>query len=161
MIRRAVAADAAALLALERSVAEAAHWSDAEYAQILQDDDGAALRRWIFVVVEEEALLGFIVVKLLRAGDVIEAEIENLAVAAGARRRGLGAALCGAAVDGLSEAGARVVELEVRAGNGAAIGLYTGLGFEQTGVRVGYYANPKEDAVLLRFRVQDQQKSAG
>jgi len=153
MIRRAVAADAAALLALERSVDGAAHWSIAEYAQILQvGDEAAALRRWAFVAAEE-ILLGFIVLKLLRVGNETQAEIENLAVAAGARRRGVGAALCRAAVEAAQAAGARLVDLEVRAGNQAAIGLYAGLGFVPAGLRPGYYTNPAEDAVLLEYRL--------
>jgi len=41
----------------------------------------------------------------------------------------------------------------VRAGNQAAIGLYTGLGFKPGGVRPGYYTNPAEDAVLLGYRL--------
>jgi ribosomal-protein-alanine N-acetyltransferase len=159
MIRGAVASDVDALLALERSVPEAAHWSTAEYVQILHPEDHAAtLQRWVFiaegVAEESEAMLGFIVVKLLRAGKQAQAEIENLAVSPTARRRGTGSALCAAALEACSAAGSQCAELEVRAGNRAAIGLYTRLGFEQTGMRTGYYANPKEDAVLLRITLQ-------
>ena len=43
--------------------------------------------------------------------------------------------------------------LEVRAGNRSAIGLYEKLGFEQVGLRHGYYPatgrSPREDAVLM------------
>jgi len=151
MIRRAAAQDAAALLALERSVAEAGHWSVLEYEQILKAaDEEAALWRLIFVAEEKGTLQGFVVGKLLRMGDETQAEIENLAVAPQARRKGLGTALCREALQALRVAGAHVVELEVRVGNSAAIGLYAGLGFEPTGVRRGYYTNPAEDAVLLR-----------
>jgi ribosomal-protein-alanine N-acetyltransferase len=154
IIRRGVAADMDALLALERSVPEAAHWSPAEYVQILHpESQEAALRRWIFVA-EDGELKGFIVVKLLRAGQQMLAEIENLAVSTAARRKGTGSALCTAALEACRAVGARAVELEVRAGNSAAIGLYTRLGFEQTGIRAGYYTHPKEDAVLLRISLQ-------
>jgi len=157
IIRRATAADTDALLALERSVPEAAHWSTAEYVQILHpEENGSALQRWIFVAEEKDALLGFIVIKLLRAGQQTLAEIENLAVSLTARRRGTGSALCTAALEACRAAGAQTAELEVRAGNGAAIGLYMRLGFEQTGQRTGYYANPKEDAVLLRISLQNR-----
>lgn len=155
MIRRAVASDVDALLALEHSVPEAAHWSTAEYLQILNPEKHeTALQRWIFAAEESGELLGFIVVKLLRADGQAQAEIENLAVSLAARRRGTGSALCAAALEACSTAGAQSTELEVRAGNRAAIGLYMRLGFEEAGVRAGYYANPKEDAVLLRISLQ-------
>jgi ribosomal-protein-alanine N-acetyltransferase len=155
LIRRAVASDVDALLALERSVPEAAHWSTAEYVQILHaEDHQTGLQRWIFVAEESGVLLGFIVVKLLHAGGETQAEIENLAVSPAARRRGVGSGLCAAALEACSAAGAQVAELEVRAGNHAAIGLYAMLKFEHCGTRAGYYANPKEDAVLLRISLQ-------
>jgi ribosomal-protein-alanine N-acetyltransferase len=157
MIRRATAADAEALLALERSVPEAAHWNPDVYGQILQASPGESmLQRWIFVPDEGE-LKGFIVVKLLRAGVAAEAEIENLAVASQARRSGLGLALCKAALEACEAAGVQTVTLEVRAGNHAALGLYARFGFEQTGLRADYYTDPTEDAVLLRYK----QKIAG
>lgn len=160
MIRRGMASDTDALVALERSVPEAAHWSTAEYVQILYPEmQETTLQRWIFVAEESGALLGFIVVKLvklLRTGEQVPAEIENLAVSLAARRRGTGSALCAAALEACRAAGAQSVELEVRAGNSAALGLYARLGFEQAGIRTGYYANPKEDAVLLRIPLQDR-----
>jgi ribosomal-protein-alanine N-acetyltransferase len=156
MIRKATAADAEALLALERNVAEAAHWNPAEYAA--QSDRDDPLQRVILLAEENNRLLGFIVVKLLRIGrEEPHAEIENLAVSLDARRQGIGSALCAAALEACSAAGAPLIELEVRAGNRAAIALYVGIGFEQVGIRTGYYANPTEDAVLLRYK----QKIAG
>jgi ribosomal-protein-alanine N-acetyltransferase len=152
MIRPATPADADALLALESSVPPAAHWSPAEYAHILgSQNEEAPLRRLIFIAQEHETLLGFIVVRLLHIGETSEAGIESLAVSPAARRRGIGSALCTAALEACRAANARAVELEVRAGNHAAIALYTKLGFTQTGLRPAYYANPPEDAVLLRF----------
>jgi len=157
MIRKATAADADTLLALERSVPEAAHWSPEVYRQILQVNPGESmLQRWIFVA-DEGGLKGFIVVKLLRADMAAEAEIENLAVAPQARRLGLGLALCKVAIEACESASVQAVTLEVRAGNRAALSLYARFGFEQTGLRADYYANPAEDAVLLRYK----QKIAG
>jgi [ribosomal protein S18]-alanine N-acetyltransferase len=157
MIRRAVATDAEALVMLERSVPEAAHWNPDVYGQILQASSGESmLQRWVFVADEGE-LKGFIVVKLLRADVGAEAEIENLAVAPQARRSGFGLALCKAALEACETAGVQAVTLEVRAGNQAALGLYAQFGFEQTGHRADYYTNPTEDAVLLRYK----QKIAG
>ncbi len=47
-------------------------------------------------------------------------------------------------------AGAQTVFLEMRAQNGAARALYASLGFVQTGMRRGFYTNPRDDAVLLQ-----------
>ena len=38
----------------------------------------------------------------------------------------------------------------MRAQNGAARALYASLGFVQTGMRRGFYTNPRDDAVLLQ-----------
>jgi len=153
MIRLATPEDATAIFALEQTVQEAAHWSAAEYAQMLQpQDEKTALRRWVYVC-EDGGVAGFIVVKLLRMGKEAQAEIENLAVSPAARRRGTGSALCRKALQELHREGARRVELEVRAGNLAALALYRSMGFETTGIRPDYYSKPKEDAQLLCARL--------
>ena len=41
--------------------------------------------------------------------------------------------------------------LEVRKSNQGARGLYSKLGFEETGLRKSYYANPVEDAIEYRL----------
>jgi ribosomal-protein-alanine N-acetyltransferase len=46
-----------------------------------------------------------------------------------------------------------VLELEVRAGSGGAIALYSGLGFVVAGLRKGYYKEPDEDAVMMRLEL--------
>ena len=45
---------------------------------------------------------------------------------------------------------AATVFLEVRAGNEAAIGLYTHSGFQEIDRRKNYYHDPEEDAVVMR-----------
>ena len=45
--------------------------------------------------------------------------------------------------------GAVLAHLEVRAGNHAAIALYTGLGYRRVGIRRAYYSDNGEDAHLL------------
>jgi len=48
---------------------------------------------------------------------------------------------------------ARLVLLEVRAGNAGAIALYRAAGFEVTGERRAYYANG-EDALLMAIELR-------
>jgi ribosomal-protein-alanine N-acetyltransferase len=45
------------------------------------------------------------------------------------------------------------MELEVRVGNQAALGLYAALGFVEQGRRARYYRDPVEDAVMMRMEL--------
>jgi ribosomal-protein-alanine N-acetyltransferase len=80
-----------------------------------------------------------------------ELRILNLAVAPAFRKRGIGLRLARHALDAGRARGARSADLEVRASNQAARGLYERLGFRQTGVRRRYYVDPTEDAVLMEL----------
>ena len=66
------------------------------------------------------------------------------------RRNGVGERLLQEVIRA-AEAGKSTIYLEVAIDNTAAIALYKKAGFEQTGMRKGYYAreNGKVDAVLL------------
>jgi ribosomal-protein-alanine N-acetyltransferase len=82
-----------------------------------------------------------------------EMHVHNLAVEPAARRQGLARALLLEALSIARAAQVRVVHLEVREGNQAALALYAGLGFETAGRRAGYYVDPREDALLLALRL--------
>lgn len=83
------------------------------------------------------------------------AELESIAVAAEWQRRGVARRLFGELRKKLAEDwGATDVLLEVRAGNGSALALYHGLGFVEDGRRRGYYADPVEDAILLKLKLR-------
>ncbi|MCC2642126.1 MAG: rimI [Nitrospira sp.] len=80
-----------------------------------------------------------------------ELRLMNLAVLAPFRRQGIARRLvCTALQTGL-ERGANRAMLEVRVSNQEAQALYHRLGFRQTAMRTGYYANPAEDAVLMEM----------
>ena len=78
-----------------------------------------------------------------------EGYITNVAVAAGARRRGIARALVGALEAWARERGLAFMTLEVRVSNDPAVALYRGLGFAEAGVRPGYYVRPDEDALIM------------
>lgn len=105
----------------------------------------------ILLAVEErpegEALLGFIVFWLVHD----EVHVLNVAVAAEHRRRGIARALMVEAADRGRARGARLVTLEVRSGNAAAIALYHQLGYRDVAVRPRYYAEENEDAIVMEL----------
>jgi ribosomal-protein-alanine N-acetyltransferase len=80
---------------------------------------------------------------------VDEAEINNVAVAAEWRGKGLGKSLMLGVLDMARLLGCMRVNLEVRQSNAAAISVYEKCGFKAVGVRPGYYEDNHEDAVLM------------
>jgi ribosomal-protein-alanine N-acetyltransferase len=67
------------------------------------------------------------------------------------RRQGFARALLHELVALAREQHKRLLLLEVRRSNQAAIALYESCGFQQTGVRRGYYSDTGEDAVEMRI----------
>jgi ribosomal-protein-alanine N-acetyltransferase len=151
-VRLAHAADLVTVVALERATAEAPHWAEVEYAAMVASS-ASAVRRCLFIAEREGELIGFAAGKVVGKGPEASAELESVAVGAEARRSGVGRALCAAAIDWCRAQGAAEMELEVRASSAGAIALYTGLGFVEAGRRPGYYAEPKDDAVLMRLEL--------
>jgi len=105
----------------------------------------------ILLAVEEgpagEVLLGFIVFWLVHD----EVHVLNVAVAREQRRRGIARALMQEAAERGRARKARLVTLEVRAGNAPAIALYRQLGYREVGLRPRYYAEENEDAVVMEL----------
>ncbi len=80
-----------------------------------------------------------------------ECHVLNVCIHPDYRRRGLGRGLVEFLLDTARVKGAHVALLEVRPSNIAAYRLYTGLGFDEIGIRKNYYpaAKGREDAILL------------
>ena len=95
-------------------------------------------------------VLGFAVAGLI----LPEAELETIVVAPQHQRRGLGAFLVRALAEELRKVQVSELILEVRASNRTAVGFYRAYGFEEAGRRVRYYADPEEDAVLMRLKLE-------
>jgi ribosomal-protein-alanine N-acetyltransferase len=142
-IRSASPADIPAMMALERHAATAAHWREDDYWRVFTGDSP----RRLAVILEESQPVAFLVAAELQGAW----EIENLAVAPEARRRGLGTRLVGEFLDLARREGARQVFLEVRQSNVAARGLYEKWAFVESGRRTAYYSDPVEDAVVYTF----------
>ena len=96
-------------------------------------------------------LLGFVIVRA--AAD--EAEILTIAVNRASRGRGYGRMLMEEAMRRLYRDHVAACFLEVDRGNGSAVGLYRALGFEDVGLRNGYYPNAVDaDGSALVMRLQ-------
>ncbi len=147
-IRRMSVADLGAVREIAASLAEAPHWPASAYVAAI--DPKNAPRRIALVATEgNEMPTGFVVASLV----VPEAELETIAVAAGCQRSGLGKRLLRGLIEELRNEQVTQLILEVRASNVAALGFYRAHGFEETGRRLRYYADPEEDAVLMRLRL--------
>jgi len=79
-------------------------------------------------------------------------QINNVTVAREARRCGYARRLLEALIAAVRRAGGSRIDLEVRPSNQAARALYRNLGFRSSGRRRGFYAHPREDALLLTRR---------
>jgi ribosomal-protein-alanine N-acetyltransferase len=84
-----------------------------------------------------------------------EAQILNIAVEPGSRKKGYAARLLTHAIAFLKNCGADEFFLEVRESNHEAMRLYHGLGFRAIGVRKRYYTETNEDAIVMRFKVDN------
>jgi ribosomal-protein-alanine N-acetyltransferase len=143
LIRPAKPADIPAMMRLVSHSATAAHWSCEQYERVL-GGDSPRREAW---VIEESVLQGFLVAHEV-AG---EWEIENIAVAGQARRRGLGTRLLGEFLRRVQSEGATAIFLEVRESNHAARSLYEKWAFAESGRRPRYYTQPEEDAIVYRL----------
>jgi len=85
-----------------------------------------------------------------------EAHILNLCIDEGFRCQGIGKRMLEYLLDKGAAAGMSEAFLEVRPSNTAAIRLYLSLGFDQVGMRRGYYqaVGGREDAAVLKLALR-------
>jgi ribosomal-protein-alanine N-acetyltransferase len=143
-IREMRQADLARVATIEREAYEFP-WSPGIFRDCL-------LAGYTSLVAEERGEVAGYAIMSVAAG---EAHLLNLCVVAHLRRRGHGSRLLDYVLTRALTVGAERLYLEVRPSNGGALALYNGMGFEQIGIRRGYYraANGSEDAVVLALRL--------
>ena len=139
-IRQAKLYDVPAMARIERDSFEAP-WS----ADEITKDVTAGGNVYVAVALADEERAGYAEIRMI-AG---EGQIYNIAIAPEFRREGMGEALLRHLIDKADADGCKLVTLEVRSGNEAAMELYKKLGFREVGRRKGYYAKGGEDAVLM------------
>jgi ribosomal-protein-alanine N-acetyltransferase len=148
-IRTMAPRDLEAIAGITAASPEAASWEMSAYEALLQDSDKGE----VWVAENEGVVMGFACCRLIER----EAELLNLAVDPGWRRKGIGLRLMQHTLAEVKGRGGERIFLEVRASNMAARRLYEQLGFAPVGRRPGYYQSlggraltpPPEDALVL------------
>ncbi len=133
-------ADLPAVMAIE-AVVYPFPWSEGNFR------DSLAAGYYCLACEQGGALIAYAV--MMFAAD--EAHLLNLSVAGEAQRHGHGGAMLARLCDYAHSGGARLMYLEVRPSNAAALRLYERSGFSRVGVRRDYYPahEGREDAIVL------------
>ncbi len=97
------------------------------------------------VAVKEGEIVGYGGMWLI----IDEGHITNIAVYPANRGQGIGHHLVKKLINICKERDMRAVTLEVRESNYVAQSLYRKHGFEEEGIRPGYYSDTKEDAIIM------------
>lgn len=140
-------ADIPFLVALSSRSATAAQWDEAHYRAAFAR--GNPSERLVLVLEEDSRPQGFLVARPLGP----EWELENIAFAAAARRRGLASHLLGEFIALARNHGAQAIYLEVRESNLAARKLYEKMAFLESGRRPAYYHDPDEAAIVYNLPI--------
>lgn len=156
-LRPMVPADLADVLAVERDLFPEDPWSERMFAEEVSQPPDSRM----YLVAEAESLAeslqtgpggrelaGYAGMMFVPGG--IQADVLTIAVARAYWGRGVGSALLAAMLGAAAERGCAEVFLEVREDNQRARALYQRRGFDQIGVRRGYYQPSGVDAIVMR-----------
>ena len=155
-IRPLIEADLPLIRAWMLDAPEAPVWSDADLAGLLTmpSADQRRVRKAWTAEHGRSAKAGFAVATALCIpGTPAECELEFVLVPPETRRQGIGHMLVHTILAWARDLGASEIRLEVRESNAPALRLYETCGFVVAGHRPGYYADPAEDAVLMRRQI--------
>lgn len=146
-IRPANSSDTERLCELEKASFPLDAWSDRLIRDAVEESEreNAPLH---FRVAADDRACAYILFTFLPDRPDVPGEIQSIATVPDRRRQGIARRLMLDALKLAKEGGCRLMQLEVRQGNIAAICLYESLGFKKTGVRAAYYQDG-ESAVLM------------
>jgi len=123
------------------------HWTRQGYFDEIDRPDSIFLT----VATGDDGIVGFILGRIVPGPD---AEIYNIAVEKNTRRHRLGHVLLSEFISRCKTKHIVNIWLEVRQSNANAISFYTNAGFEEISVRPRFYADPIEDAVVMRLAIR-------
>jgi ribosomal-protein-alanine N-acetyltransferase len=165
MLRPMVAADLVDVLALEHELFPDDPWTAQTFAEevtlppesrfylVAEADAGDGGVADSDIVSGRGAVGGHVMAGyagMMFAPDGTQADVLTIAVRPAHWGSGIGSALLAALIQAARDRGCAEVFLEVRADNPRAHGLYLRRGFEEIGVRRGYYQPSGTDAIVMR-----------
>jgi ribosomal-protein-alanine N-acetyltransferase len=139
-MRAMTVSDLEAIMAIER-VNFPYPWTEGNFSDSMNSG-------YICLVMEQgDQLIGYAVLMMV----LDEAHLLNISVAKSYQGQSLGRHLLVEMMDVGRQQGGLNMFLEVRPSNHSALGLYDSIGFNEMGIRPGYYPaqNGREDAVLM------------
>jgi [ribosomal protein S18]-alanine N-acetyltransferase len=148
-----VPADLADVIALEHDLFPDDPWT----AQMFAEEVHQPPQSRLYLIAEadgpppaagERVMAGYAGLMFVPGGT--QADVLTIAVAREYWGHGIGSALLGALISAAAERGCAEVFLEVREDNPRARGLYLRRGFEEIGVRRGYYQPSGVNAIVMR-----------
>jgi len=148
-LRPMVPADLADIIALEHQLFPDDPWSEEMFAEEVAQPPGSRL--YLIAEAGGEAApvtAGYAGMMFVPGG--VQADVLTIAVAPAYWSQGIGSALLSALIKAARNRGCTEVFLEVREDNPRARGLYLRRGFEEIGVRRGYYPPSGVDAIVMR-----------
>src|SRR5699024_3149949 len=95
----------------------------------------------------KEEIIGLIVASTTE----VERDIYLIVVSEEYKQLGVGSKLFNYLIKDSEDVGIETIILEVRVSNQPAIALYQKIGFEEVGLRKGYYSSPIEDAIVMKW----------
>ncbi|GAA4581074.1 ribosomal protein S18-alanine N-acetyltransferase [Planotetraspora phitsanulokensis] len=143
VLRQMTLDDLPAVMEIERTTFPADAWSESMMRGELNDQPRT---RHYVVACVGDAIVGY--GGLAAAAD--QADIQTIAVLAGHRRSGVGAAMMSALLAEAARRGAETVFLEVRSDNEPAQAMYERFGFERLGVRRRYYEDGTDAITMMK-----------
>jgi [ribosomal protein S18]-alanine N-acetyltransferase len=152
-----VPADLAGVLALEHALFPDDPWTARMFAE--EVDQPPESRLYLIAEAEglppaagDRAMAGYAGLMFVPGGT--QADVLTIAVAQAYWGRGIGSMLLAALIAAAAERHCAEVFLEVREDNPRARGLYLRRGFEEIGVRRGYYQPSGVNAIVMRKDLQ-------
>lgn len=139
--RQMTVADVEVVHSIEEAVFATPWTLDAFYQEMTTNTQAT----YVVAVDETDKIIGFCGMWIV----LDESQITNVAVLPSSRGKGIGDGLMREAIRLAKDRGVIIMSLEVRITNTVAQNLYRKLGFQEGGIRKGYYTDNQEDALVM------------